>query len=177
MAQQLHLGDGVLHGHGLDGELLGAHDVVALLLEGGGLDHRLQLGGADALLQLGAVAANLALQLVHGVVDGEVHIIGGFLRAQDHACGVDGDFHDVAGALLNLEADGRFGLLAEVALQLAELLFNPGFQAVRDRHVLACINKLHDSIAPLFRNRQATRVPTAQPLSEFAAVLQIFAIS
>ena len=95
--------------------------------------------------QLGAVAANLALQLVHGVVDGEVHIIGGFLCAQDHACGIDGDFHDVAGALLNLEADGRFGLLAEVALQLAELLFNPGFQAVGYRHILACIDKLHDS--------------------------------
>ena len=146
MAEQLHLGDGVLHVHGLDGEALHAdHVVIGLLIHG--LDGLGGLGGfgaglPDLLAHLGAIAADLAFQLVHGAVDGEVHVVAVLLGAQDQAVDAHGDFRDIPAAALLLKAHDGFGLLGEVALQLGKLLFGPGLEAVRN-HVFAGIDKLH----------------------------------
>ena len=111
VAQQVHLQNGLVPGHGLDGEGLAADDAILALLglvggEGGKVLHvQRPLKGALAqpLLQAGLVLADLTLQRGHSRVDGGVHIRGAFRHAEDGPAGADGDLHLVQPLLLHAE--------------------------------------------------------------------------
>ena len=85
---------------------------------------RFESARAQTLFQLRAVAANLAVEFVHGTVDGHIHIVGNFLGAQDYAADADGNLDDIAVAALLGKADLGLDVVLEVAFELGELFLH-----------------------------------------------------
>ena len=131
MLQKVHLQDGLLGSHGLEGEALGANnaEIVALviLLFGNvfGLDVPLKGALAELLFKTGLVLAYLTLDGSHRGIDGGVHIACQLACAEIHTVVVQRDF-DSAAATLGGEGDGGFAFPFEELVQLANLLFGVG---------------------------------------------------
>ena len=149
MAEQIHLQNGLLHAHGLDGEALGAHNVELALLVGLELLGQLRQHGlgAQVLGKAGLVLADLALDLGRGLVDGAAHIAVRVLthRAEQRtARAAQHDLGDTAVLLLNGEGDRSLGLLLEKLFQLADLLLGIGLDGIVQGDFLAGIGEFHD---------------------------------
>ena len=151
MVQQVHLQNGLIHAHGLDGHVLGAHHLELGLLAdvklGGNVGRQGLL--AQALAQPGLVLADLAVNGGAGRVDGAAHVaVPGLLLGAEHgpAAG-DGDLHHAAVPLLHREGHKSVGLLPEVAVQLGDLLLGVLLDGVVEGNLFAGKSELH-KIAP-----------------------------
>ena len=148
VAQQVHLQNGLLHAHGLDGEALGAHDVERALLVGFELLGQLRQHslGAQVLGKAGLVLADLALDLGRGLVDRAAHVAVRVLtyRAEQRAVGAaEHDLGDTAVLLLDGEGDRSLGLLLEKLLELADLFLGVGAEFLADFQLLARDGEFH----------------------------------
>ena len=148
MAQQVHLQNGFLHAHGLDGEALGAHDVERALLVGLELLGQLRQHslGAQVLGKAGLVLADLALDLGRGLVDRAAHVAVRVLtyRAEQRAVGAaEHDLGDTAILLLDGEGDRSLGLLLEKLLELADLFLGIGLDGIVQGDFFAGVGEFH----------------------------------
>ena len=148
MAQQVHLQNGFLHAHGLDGEALGAHDVERALLVGLELLGQLRQHslGAQVLGKAGLVLADLALDLGRGLVDRAAHIAVRILthRAEQWAArAAKRDLDNTAVLLFHREGHGSLGLLFEKLFQLADFFLGIGLDGIVQGDLLAGIGEFH----------------------------------
>ena len=148
VAQQVHLQNGFLHAHGLDGEALGAHDVERALLVGFELLGQLRQHslGAQVLGKAGLVLADLALDLGRGLVDRAAHVAVRVLtyRAEQRAVGAaEHDLGDTAVLLLDGEGDRSLGLLLEKLLELADLFLGIGLDGIVQGDFFAGVGEFH----------------------------------
>src|SRR5699024_2179688 len=147
VAQQIHLQNGLLHAHRLDGDVLGT-DHLKLRLLG-----HVELGGnggdqsvlTQALAQAGAVLPDLAVNGGAGRVDSPPHIaVAGFLLgAEESAAADEGDLHHTAVVLFHGEGHKCVGVLPEVAIQLGDLLLSVGLDGIVEGHLFAGKCELH----------------------------------
>ena len=113
MAQHIHLQNGLFGGHHLHKEVLhpGHLDLlVGLVVKGvGEIDLRADFLGT---LQAGLVPADLPAQGRDDVIQGLVHLQGGFLCPVDHAPLLDGDLYSLT-VPLHRYGNGGLGILVE----------------------------------------------------------------
>ena len=86
---------------------------------------------------------DLLLELVAGLVDALIHIGGDFLGADHNAAHCEGDFSDVAGALLLTEAYLHIRLRPEIPRHFIEFLFNASFHRIGNLHSLGIDSYTH----------------------------------
>ena len=159
MAQQIHLKDGLVPGHGLDGKALAADQVVLPLLRPVGhksgdllIHAALKSPLAQPLLQPGLIFADLALQRGHSGVDGCVHVGGALRRAEDGTARPDGDLHSVP-VPLDAECDSCGGVLFKETVQLPHLFLRVPMNHGGQVHLFVRKHKLHN--IPLLSPRRA----------------------
>ena len=148
MVQQVHLHDGLLGAHGLDGEVLGAHHVELLLLSD--LKGILRRSGGEgigpqALGQAGLILEDLALDIAHSAVDGAAHIAVRRLRlgTEQSISSADRHFNAAAMILFHRKGDKGVCLLPEKAIQLGQLLRRVVLDGIIQSDLLARECKLH----------------------------------
>ena len=146
--QQVHLQNGLVGGHGLDGEALGADDVEVVVLHhvefGGHGGH--QRVGPQVLGQAGLVLADAAVDEADGLVDGAAHIAVGVLGlgAEQRAVGgADGQLHHTAVFLLHSKGHKGVCLLRKILVQLTDLFLGVFLDGVVERDLLAGECELH----------------------------------
>ena len=146
MLQQVHLQNGLLGGHGLDGKALGADDVeIALFL---GLVRRGAHGAPvdgsalELLLQAGLVFADLPLDGGAGGVHRGEDIAGGVAHPVKHAVVLQRDLGGVA-APLPAEGDERLARSPEETVDLAHLFLGVLAQIVGHFYLFGRDGKLH----------------------------------
>ena len=149
MVQKVHLHDGLLHRHGLDGELLAPDDfefLVTLVLRRGRDvvrdDFTLKSALPQPLLQAGLVAADLPLDGGHAGIHRRVHVVGQLACTVVQAVVMDGDLRQIP-APLHAEGHGGLRLRFEQAVQLADLLLRIGAQGIRGTHLFLSESELH----------------------------------
>ena len=144
MPQQVHLQNGLVGGHGLDGEALGADDVEVVVLHhvefGGHGGH--QRVGPQVLGQAGLVLADLALDRRHGGVDGGIHVARRLVGTEERAVVLDRDLGREAAAL-RAEGDVCLAFGAEEPVDLADLFLRVRTQGIGRGHFLFDERELH----------------------------------
>ena len=150
VVQQVHLQDGLVCGHGLDGKALGADDVEIVVLHhvelcGNGGDQRV---GPQVLGQPRLVLADAAVDEADSLVNGAAHVAIGILRlgAEQRAVGAaDGQFYHAAVLLLHGKGHKGVCLLRKILIQLADLLFRVFLDGVVEGNLLAGECELHNT--------------------------------
>ena len=121
MADELELQDCLVRRHRLDRELLRLDDHRPLFgkFRGSWLRGRAVVAVVLAGTPLLAVTLDLALELVHELVDRGLHVLGGLARAQDRPLRPDGRLGDL------VRGDGRVLLDGELELDSRRILHEP----------------------------------------------------
>ena len=173
MAQKVHLQNGLLGAHGLDGKALGAHDVELALLVDVELLGDLGYDGiaAKTLGKAGLVLADLAVDLAHRLVDRAAHIAVGVLTDRTEQCAVGTAEHHLDNAailLLHGEGHSCFGFLLKILLQLADLFLGIGLDGVVQGDLLAGKCELHNgSLLSISASRESKKEVLADSLFTF----------
>ena len=147
MPQQVHLEDGLLGRHGLDGKALVADDLeffLRLVLSGGIGRHgrTLQRPFPEPFLKAGLVPADLALNGRHTGVHRSIHVVRKFACPVEHTVVTNGDLRQET-APLQTEGDIGIGLALKELVQLANLLHGIGPQVLRRIHPFLGESELH----------------------------------
>ena len=147
MIQQIHLQNGLVDGHGLDGEALGAHHMELVLLFHMELRQlRLHDLRPQVLGQAGLVLADAALDETDSPVDGAPHVTVGILglgTEQGAVGGADGQLHGAAVFLFHGKGHKCVRFLREVPVELTDLLLGVLLNGVVQRDLLAGECELH----------------------------------
>ena len=140
---EVHLQNGLLGGHGANGEGFAADVEFRLLLDLLGGRHLDEGCRAQSLFEAGLIAADLSLDHVDRPIDGIAEVILGALTAEHRACGKNGDFNGEFIFVFTERDGGIGGFLVKELFKLLELTLGQCLPFVKNGDLSRYNGNLH----------------------------------